>query len=345
MKKGISMVSLIALITITLILLTTLTISGINTASNAKKIAFAMEIQMVQDAVDSYYLQNEIYPSINSVVLGVNSFTDSEKAQFIQNGETITNNQILLYQIDYSKINITDLKYGNLSLGETDIYVVSPKTGKVYYAKGIKIGNSRYFTSTDELKNLLNYNSGKNEQLVNDTVVFVPSTTAWINTDSTVTVKVPVTFNDVSITPNYLTSTVSDGYTIYTISVTKNTNISVKYKLKSSDTEYKEAKYIVSNVDKTSPSIQVGNQVLSNKTDNEKGYITNVIATDDLSKVKVMKYYNAKIEEPNLKSIIQQDGKNITNNTIPIEKGVSTITIYVEDNAGNYTYQYIDVII
>ena len=57
-KKGISVVALVASVAIIVALLTTVTISGVNTAHNAKKIAFGTEINMMQTALDAYYTKN-----------------------------------------------------------------------------------------------------------------------------------------------------------------------------------------------------------------------------------------------------------------------------------------------
>ena len=337
MKRGISLVSLVVIITITLTLITTLTVSGINTANNAKKIAFAMEIQMVQDAVNSYYTKNDVYPSKNAMQISLSGLTANDKAQF--SDETITSNQISVYEIDYSLVGLTDLKYGDLSNGTNDIYVISQKTGKVYYAKGLKIGNARYFTVTDELKNILNYNSGKNEQHVNDAVIFDTSTTEWTNSSITVKVKVPTTFTSVTVTPSSSSTSTETGYKVYNLTISQNTTINVKYKLKSSDSTYTEANYKVENIDTEIPVITATTAPVNvtNINSNIKWYIKDVVATDKISGVKKKRYCYGNIGASELKSTMESYGKDVEGDVVPVEAGQSVVTICAIDNAGNYS--------
>lgn len=167
MKKGVSLAALMATITIIVILISTVTISGKKMSDNVKKSNFALEINSIQQSVDSYVEKNNgMYPITNSVVVNLSDVSDENKEQFTNNGEMISGNTISLFEINYNDINFTKLKYGNKEEGNTDVYLVSAITGKVYYAKGFKIGSKVYYTLTDELKKSINYQT--TESIVNN---------------------------------------------------------------------------------------------------------------------------------------------------------------------------------
>lgn len=351
MKKGITFVTMVATIAIMIIITSTIAVAGSNVSNNAKKIAFATEINSLQEATSAYVIKNNgEYPIQDSISLDISKLSAKAKKQFSDNGEVInSDNKILLSKIDYNKIQNNNLKYGNQKNGDNDIYAVSNTTGKVYYAKGIKIASDVYFTLTTDLARLLSFNSSKDMVLSKNAIVFVPSETKWTNTDVTVQVKIPKTYivssitaNSINVSKDNLASTNDINYDIYNALQTGNYNISVKYKESTSDTE-KTSKYNVENVDKVSPNFTLSELTeLQYNNSNVAGYINIVANSDDLSGVKKILYENTKIDT-NVKEYFQTVSNVVKNNVIPINSGVKNITVYIEDEAGNFNYLSYDI--
>ena len=335
MKKGIAMVTLVVIISVMLILVSVITVSGINVSNTSKKLSFSSEIKMLQDSINSYRTNNnEELPVYDFVVIDLSSASDDVKKQFQENLEDIVDNKVYLNKIDYTKLDVSSLSRG-LSESDDDIYVISSKSGIVYYAKGLKIGNYTYYTLTDELKKLLNYNSKSNEILADNAILCEMSTNDWTNDNVSVAIKVPKEYINVSVNiedDNFDVDTniVDEEYNVYTIEVQSNCNINVNYTDKSN--VVKNSKFLVSNVDKEVPNIEVNNITNSNKN---KKYIE-VKSTDLQSGIKIMKYDTDKINNDEVGRIyFNNNGIEIKNNVIEIDNDIPYITIYVEDNAGN----------
>lgn len=328
--------SLVAAVTIIMILLTTVTISGINTAHNAKKIAFGAEIKMIQNAVDTYYEENNaIYPIKNKAYsISVINLSAKNKKIFKDNendGQDI--DSVIVYAIDYDLIGIQNLTYGTLKELDKDTYVVSRKSGKVYYLKGLKIGNETYYTVTDDIDNLLSYNSEKNT--VNSPVIkFEPSTTEWTNADVTINVKVPETCTVVSA--NYDSTDVKNKLTDG-VKVSQNGTLTIAY---TENSENKTARYIVSNIDKTPPTIDINEDMVNVETNDSVGYVK-ISKEDTLSGIKCVKYDYGDLRETT--AYFKSTGISAKEDLIFVKNYNEPITIYVEDNAGNVTQKVISV--
>ena len=340
-KKGFSLVALMATVAIMIVLITTVVISGINTSNNAKKMAFGTEISLIETSVNAYSDKNNgMYPIGDSIELDVSSLTTEAKEQFIDNGEIITNDKINLYEIDYEKIEISTLKLGNKKEGDNDIYVVSEKTGKVYYAKGYKVGGYIFFCKTEEIENLISYDMDKNLKLSKTPVLFEPSNTKWTNKDVTVIVKIPKSLTIVDVVANGTSVPPTTGdldYNKYLATVTQNGEISVNYKENSTDTQTLEAKYEIKNIDKVVPSVTVNNTLESayNNEENILGYLKILSKSDALSGIKNIKFDTESVTN-NIFDYFQQNGTKLESDTIVVNKGVFNVTVYVEDNAGNF---------
>lgn len=331
MKKGIAMVTLIVIISVMLILVSVITVTGIDTSNTSKKIAFASELKMLQDSVDSYRTNNEgEFPVSDFVVIDLSLAND----QFQANGEQIFDNKVTLSKIDYTKLEISNLTYGMGNLGEDDTYVVSNKTGRVYYAKGLKIGKVTYYTLTDELKNLLKYNSKSDEVLSKDAIIFEPSTLEWTNSTITITIKVPLKYKNINVTTGttVINNDASDSsYYIYKAQIDKNSDIKVKYF--DIDNIQKTSSYSVINIDKQKP--QISAEQINNSNTSKKCLKINVIESQ--SGIKTIKYDIDKINNDDMGKIyFSNNGTEVKNNIIEVEKDLPYITLYVEDNAGNY---------
>lgn len=362
MKKGFSFSVLVATVIIMVILLTSITFAGNSTIENSKKLTFATELSMLQQAVDGYSKKNNgMYPIKSNIVLDVSNLNENTIMQFDLNKEEIVNNKVILNEIDYDKIMISTLKYGNAQDGENDIYAISPNTGKVYYAKGMKIDNKLYFTLTEDLNNSLSSNakSQNAKKSTNNLVIFAPSETSWTKNDVSVDVKIPNTcelnniYVDGDVVSDY-TVTQAYGYNVYTILEEGNYSIQVKYHKKDDVNNIINATYNVNNIDKMSPNLDIEPKPIYLESSEEidlLGYIKVLEKKDSLSGIKYCKYESNSIyskniteeEKVNVKEHFENNGNKIIGDIIPIEKGNRTITIYLEDNAGNWILQNVNV--
>ena len=343
-KKGISVVALVASVAIIVALLTTVTISGVNTAHNAKKIAFGTEINMMQTALDAYYTKNNAtFPVKEAVVLTMNSSDTEMIKQFEGSFNEGVNTEATLYLLDYNELGITSLKYGKQQNSQKDVYAVSKISGKVYYLEGIKIGGKKYYTLTDDIENLLNYNSGKNT-VNTPLILFEPNTTEWAQSVNVI-VKVPTnTYTNVSVVINDSTSvgkySSDGGYAIYNTSGTGNYYISVNYTEKNG--EQKKAKYTVTNVDTEAPKITVGDKVKVT-TGDSVGYMKITSKSDNLSGIKTLKYDYGDFSDVNkAKEHFINHGVEPKDDIILIKEKYDNITLYIEDNSGNFNVVLLD---
>lgn len=335
MKNGIAMVTLVVTIAVMLTLVSVITYTGINTANTSKKMAFASEIKMIQECIDSYRTNNEgNFPTSDFVTIDLSNASIDVKKQFTDNEEEIIDNKVYLSKIDYTKLELNSLNRG---LGQTsdDIYVLSTKSGIVYYAKGLKIGNITYYTLTDELKNLLSYNQKSNEVSIPNVIVFKVSTTDWINSGKVeCSVKVPNNYSSKEPTFNgniiLDVQTSSEGeYITHKFNIDNNGIIEIKY---NDGKEDKTASYTINNFDKDIPTVSISK--ISNSNPDKKSY--KIDANDKTSGVKVIKYDIANIANDNISNVyFYSNGIQVKDNIIQLDNDVSYITVYVEDKAGN----------
>lgn len=335
MKNGIAMVTLVVIIAVMLTLVSVITYTGINTANTSKKMAFASEIKMVQECIDSYRTNNEgNFPTSDFVTIDLSNASIDVKKQFTDNGEEIIENKVYLSKIDYTKLELNSLNRG---LGQTsdDIYVLSTKSGIVYYAKGLKIGNITYYTLTYELKNLLSYNQKSNEVSISNPIVFKVSTTDWINSGKVeCSVKVPNNYSSKEPTFNgniiLDVQTSSEGeYITHKFNIDNNGIIEIKY---NDGKEDKTASYTINNFDKDIPTVSISK--ISNSNPDKKSY--KIDANDKTSGVKVIKYDIGNIANDNISNVyFYSNGIQVKDNIIQLDNDVSYITVYVEDKAGN----------
>lgn len=335
MKKGIAMVTLVVTIAVMLTLVSVITYTGISTANTSKKMSFASEINMVQESVNGYRTNsNGEFPTSDFVTIDLTNASSNVKKQFTDNGEEIIGNKVYLSKIDYTKLELNSLNRG---LGQTsdDIYVLSTKSGIVYYAKGLKIGNITYYTLTDELKNLLSYNQKSNEFFTSNAIVFKVSTTDWINSGEVeCSVKIPnnysseePTFNGSTITG--IGTTRDKEYIIHQFHIYNNGVIEVKY---NDGKENKTASYTINNFDKDMPTVSISK--ISNSNPDKKSY--KIDANDKTSGIKIIKYDIGNIIGGNISDVyFNSNGIQLKDNVIQLDNDVSYITVYVEDNAGN----------
>ena len=341
-KKGFSMVALAASLTIVMILLTTVTISVVNSLNNSRKVQFALEINSIEASINTYYVANGEYPTGSSVALDLTGI-DSYKDQILANGEVPTSdNKVILYEIDYSKIGNLTTNLGNGKNGENDIYALSQETGRVYYLQGLKIGSEVYFTLTEDLKNVLSQERNGDIFETNNAIIFLPSTKEWTNEEISVTVKVP---KDYIINSINATKTGSDNnYNLYEAKGTSNFNIEIKYTTDEDTTNVKVANYAVTNFDNVKPKLVIDNninEIVDETTD--AGFINITERSDSISGVKFVKFEEGNIKEDEAYEYFQNNGKLVEENTIVFSEKADTLTVYIQDNAGNFDVEYINV--
>ena len=327
MKKGISLVSLIIAIVVMGILAGIVVVTGLDSNENITLETFALELLDVQNGVDEYYYRYEKYPSGNEYIL--DSTKVESLAQFAE--EDIVENGINFKIVDLSLIGIKSAEFGG---GEgKDIYVLSEKTGIVYYLAGITYENKTYYTLTDELYDIVD---ASNNDLVSTqdikvyNVIFSPSTTEYTNKPVTVTIKIPkiAVINSVTTTNNKSvgTETVEGLYKQIQINETStdktgNYKITVNYTYRGAE---KTSEYEVTNYDANLPEITY------TETINGDLKTVNVTINSNNSKIKKVKYEQEIVSNI---TYFENYGKTIMNNQFVIDK-YAYFTIYVETESG-----------
>lgn len=152
-KSGISMIALAITIVVMLILLSGVVITYSNIHEDTIKMEFAKEIYSVQKLVEQYHFKNNEYPVKNKITISMQTLGESSKTQFKEE-EGFDSGTVELYEIDLAKADVTSVKRGTESKAK-DKYLVSNKTGKVYYYLGEDLGGTIYYTLTDDLKSLI----------------------------------------------------------------------------------------------------------------------------------------------------------------------------------------------
>ena len=152
MKKGITATSVAIMVVVIIILLGTITTISYNSIQNAKKIVLSLEISNIQEEVDRYVKDSidSSYPTLgNSYTINLSNVSENAISQF-DGEEKNDNNEISVLEVDLTILGIADTTYGNKKTS-SDVYVLSEKTGRVYYLAGIKSKNTTYYTLTDDL--------------------------------------------------------------------------------------------------------------------------------------------------------------------------------------------------
>ena len=154
-RKGITLITLIAIITVSIILTSTIVISYSSFKTSAKKKSFAMELYTLELQIKEYKMHNNTYPINQKKEFDINVLDSKLLTIMEQLGEEISQGKVELYTIDFNKININSLVRGVEKDGELDVYVYSTKTHNLYYLKGEEIENNIYYYFDDELYNIL----------------------------------------------------------------------------------------------------------------------------------------------------------------------------------------------
>lgn len=344
MKKGFSLVTLLVTIFVIIILTSTVVISANSIYNSNKKVKFASEISYIKELVNSYMVNNNgNLPSNSEVITSIRDISKDEMQSQFQDEDISNENTIALNKIDMSMINPGTLQYGNGTEEKSDdIYCISKKTGRIYYARGCKIGSKTYYTLTDELKKAIKYTEGNN---INDGIIFCDG-----NLESgikEIDVKIPESYLDIEITSSDTSFEYSlekeSRYNIYKTKSKENSTITVKYKV-NSDSEKKELKYNVEGVDNSGLTFSLSDvkKGINSSTQKEEKYVTIENISKEDSKIKIKRYANIYVNEEEAKNYFKNNGIEVKDNIVNIDNSLAgNITVYIEDKSGNYHIEYI----
>lgn len=142
-KRGITVITLVLVIAIITLFTTTVVFTGSDSIGSAAKEIFFTEVSQIEALVSDYKLRNNNKLDFAETQFNISSLSTEEKEQFEDEPQTAS--VVSLYVVDLDLISAGDTKYGN-SKSTDDIYMVSDKTGKVYYKKGVNIDDYTYYT-------------------------------------------------------------------------------------------------------------------------------------------------------------------------------------------------------
>lgn len=395
-KKGIALVTLVITIIVVLILVGVSVVSVGNSLKNTEKASLAEELSTIEEQVNVYRLQNgEEYPAyINSdgtlvsktpaeikEIVGEKKFAQliAEMKLNKENGEEdVTNANLAFYVIDLDKLALDNKTKGIKKNGnEEDVYIVSAKTNRVYYLKGVKIGGTTYFS----IVSLINYtNKVVSTEIGEVDVTQVGSLTvkrakkSWTNT-----MGINLSVTNIADTTEIISATLlKDGELQMS---TSNFTLQSEYEINSladipgatftNQTAFNEAKNKVilftrggdtlavdlSNYDPISPEFNE-DSITKNIAENEN--IITFKVKDEQSGIKMVKYDYLQIYddsgniskyykdtntlEPSFikargkkADISEVDDEGYVTVTIRLPYKVEGIQVYIEDKAGNYT--------
>ena len=284
-------------------------------------------------------------PSNSEVITSIRDISTDEMQSQFQDEDISNENTIVLNKIDMSMINPGTLQYGNGTEEKSDdIYCISKKTGRIYYARGCKIGSKTYYTLTDELKKAIKYTESNN---INDGIIFCDG-----NLESgikEIDVKIPESYLDIEITSSDASFEYSlekeSRYNIYKTKSKENSTITVKYKV-NSDSEKKELKYNVEGVDNSGLTFSLSNvkKGVNGSTQKEEKYVTIENISKENSQIKIKKYANIYVSEEESKEYFKNNGIDVKDNIVNIDNSLAgNITVYIEDKSGNYHIEYVNL--
>lgn len=163
-KQGITIALLVGTVVILLIIVSAITVSYANIKDTTNKREFAKEIYTIGTLLEKYRFEKGTYPEKGEFTLDLNSINGNSRDQFATE-PSYASNTILLSKLDLASMDVETVNRGMEKEGNTDIYAVSKSTGNIYYIQGEKIGNTVYYTLTDELKGLIAVETTPNDDI------------------------------------------------------------------------------------------------------------------------------------------------------------------------------------
>ena len=338
-KQGITVTVMVITIIVLIILAGTITFSMYSTINYSTLSAWANEITNIQDIVDEELNStSDTNFALGNILLDISS-AKIDANQF--DGENISvENTIELRILDLGKLGINNTQYGNLET-DNDVYAFSTETGKVYYVQGIEVDGSMYYTLTDNLRNRFGISTSQNNL---SSVIFIPSVIGYTNKPIALTVKIPNTYTEIVIGVSNEQIQIGSQvvrehtyeYLINGNNITGNYTVTVSY---NDGTQMCTASYEVNGYDITAPVIEQlkdSNFIYKETLKSREEYLINLTATDE-SGIKVMKYAVGTIANDDAREYFSINKNIITDGKINLNKTTTVYTIYVEDNAGNFS--------
>ena len=306
MKKGISMISLSISLIVILVFTSAVVISSKPIIENSNRTKFVAEILLLEDGIDSYKLKNGVYPENGVITLNLGNVTSDALVQF--DGETIQDDKVQLYLIDFEKISIEDKEFGNNEDGQNlDVYAFSKQTDRVYYIKGIKYQGNTYYTLTDTLYNNTRMNNLKYNEIKKGDCIFVRKVdqsivkaNRYVSDIVNVDIYVPKDAENISISylgytgnepSSSLVTSDKEGYVKYETLCNNATNYTIVVEYVKNNVSQK-AEYVEDKVDAVAPSIDLTNrQIVSLTAEGQtKSYLIVYNILDNESGIKLKKY-------------------------------------------------------
>ncbi|MEG0221446.1 MAG: hypothetical protein RR922_04860 [Clostridia bacterium] len=367
MKKGVTLMAVVATIIVLGILTGTVSISAIKVIDNINKTKFAMEFKLVEEAYLDFDQEALGLPYENEITLTLNGWNATDIKNTFIDETVVAGNKIMLRKLNLKTLGLTATSTGMNKEGPEDMYAVSTKTGRIYYVKGKKIGDTTYYTLTLELRKLAGIEDSKISNMKDG--ITIEYNKGLTNSPLVAVLRVPKEYTGVTIYINGVANPSSVMYptnpnneykddmrnNVYITNIDRSVigkyTVGVKYNKKNADgvNRVKETSLTIGNIDNTAPQI-IGNlyQLYNYNKSTEKieAYISDVTSTD-LGNIKKMKYENFDVSTVANTNTVRQyfltKGINVKNNKIPINSGVTEIFLYIEDNAGNITTKNIPI--
>ncbi|MDD3304208.1 MAG: type II secretion system protein [Clostridia bacterium] len=141
MKRGITLSIVLIAIVIMITLITTASVVGAGAIGTANFESFKSNVTRTADAVNEYYLKNEILPTTNEII-AADSVSNELRQLLAEKGDI----NAKLYVVDMSKLNDSTIENGKGTLKDKDVYFIAENSLNVYYLKGYKYRANRYFS-------------------------------------------------------------------------------------------------------------------------------------------------------------------------------------------------------
>lgn len=131
-------INVIIYIAIFLVMMFTIIFYTKNGLSISKLNNMYKDIEVLEDQVSVFYINNNNLPIKNDVIDFKNSINPNDNDIF--------------YEIDLEKLENINLSYGNKKNGNNDIYIINEQSHTIYYLEGILYNNERIYTKKVEYK-------------------------------------------------------------------------------------------------------------------------------------------------------------------------------------------------
>ncbi|MEG2712209.1 MAG: hypothetical protein RR988_04215, partial [Clostridia bacterium] len=384
-KKGISLI-ILAITIIVMAILVTVTVTGMSLAtSDAKLTTFASELQSIEESIAVEYALSAKLPTTSEIPYtqdDILSLLNTEmRAKLLKEITSNKDEESRFYLVDLKQIGVTKTKRGAAKT-KADIYIVSEKSMRVYYVKGVADKGKTYFSLTKELSKLTNIaleNTQDAENVViGDSIKAIKEQKSWTNKidftivtawDNSVSVKLVLPNREtVDVTAEAKNGKVQLSLDKYTAAQLTGKEVvfekwGARFGGDSSVIKLDEDRVNIENLDIVAP-VLLKTSCKTIKRSKTMGIEVN--ATDDLSQIGRIRYYvlskvvdnelvttaesnvSDKIdavgeERKQIQEFSMVHGKVADSNKFSLDKNIYHVRIIVEDKAGNFS-DYVDII-